>query len=137
MAFLDIVDVIRVLPVLVEALFLEQIFRHVFCSMGVFHELAVSVFIVSLAIAVCVQAGKETKFYQSKQASLVHKILIPLVLLFAGGAAGPFFLLPYEKLSHTCTDPFRVMFILETDSPKFTADLYSTLVTVFTYVLPV
>ena len=137
-AVLDILDVLRVIPVLVEALFLEEIFRHVFCSLGVFHELAVSIFIVSLCIAVCVQAGKkEIKFYQSNKASLVHKIMIPLVLLLAAGAAAPFFLLPYDKLSHTCTDPFRVMFVLDTESDKFTADLYSTLVTVFTYVLPV
>ncbi len=55
----------------------------------------------------------------------------------SAGAAAPFFLLPYDKLSHTCTDPFRVMHVLETDSEKFTLDLYSTFITVFTYVLPV
>jgi hypothetical protein len=135
-AFLDILDVLRVLPVLVEQLFLEEIFRHVFCSIGVFHELAVAIFLVSLSIAVCVQAGKESKFYQGGQ-TIVHKILIPVVLVVAAGAAAPFFLLPYDKLSHTCTDPFRVMNVLETDSEKFTLDLYSTFVTVFTYVLPV
>jgi hypothetical protein len=135
-AFLDILDVLRVLPVLVEQVFLEEIFRHVFCSFGVFHELAVAIFLVSLSIAICVQAGKESKFYQSTGVSLVHKILIPVVLLVSAGAAGPFFLLPYEKLSHTCTDPFRVMHVLETDSEKFPIDLYSTFITVFTYVLP-
>ena len=54
-AVLDIVDVLRVIPVLVEALFLEEIFRHVFCSLGVFHELAVAVLIVMMSVAVCVQ----------------------------------------------------------------------------------
>ena len=83
------------------------------------------------------QAGKESKYYQSGQMSIVHKIMIPLVLLVAAGAAGPFFLLPYDKLSYTCTDPFKVMKVLETDSEKFTINLYSTFVTVFTYVLPV
>lgn len=136
-AVLDILDVLRVLPVLAEELFLEEIFRHVFCSLGVFHELAVAIFLVSLSIAICFQAGKESKYYQSGQMSIIHKIMIPLVLLVAAGAAGPFFLLPYDKLSYTCTDPFKVMKVLETDSEKFTINLYSTFVTVFTYVLPV
>ena len=83
------------------------------------------------------QAGKESKYYQSKKASLAHKILIPIVLLLAAGAAAPFFLLPYEKLSHTCTDPYGVLDVLDTESESFTIDLYSTLVMVFTYVLPV
>lgn len=56
-AVLDILDVLRVLPVLAEELFLEEIFRHVFCSLGVFHELAVAIFLVSLSIAVCFQVG--------------------------------------------------------------------------------
>lgn len=56
-AFLDILDVLRVMPVLAEYLFLEKIFRHVFCSFGVFHELAVAIFLVSLSIAVCVQVS--------------------------------------------------------------------------------
>ena len=56
-AFLDILDVLRVLPVLVEWLFLQKIFRHVFCSFGVFHELAVAIFLVSLSIAICVQVS--------------------------------------------------------------------------------
>ena len=54
-AVLDILDVLRVVPVLVKALFLEEIFRHVFCSLGVFHELAVAIFLVSLSIAICFQ----------------------------------------------------------------------------------
>lgn len=56
-AVLDILDVLRVLPVLVEALFFEEIFRHVFCSFGVFHELCVAIFLVSLSIAVCCQVS--------------------------------------------------------------------------------
>lgn len=96
------------------------------------------------------QAGKETKFYQTKQASLVHKILIPVVLIVAAGAAGPFFLLPYEEVSHTCTDPFKAMKEVikqqkdsggdgeTTTMDQFSVyDLYSTFVTVFTYILPV
>ncbi len=54
-AALDLLDVLRVISVLVEKLFLEMIFRHVFCSMGVFHELAVAVLIVTASIAVCFQ----------------------------------------------------------------------------------
>ena len=54
-AVLDIVDVLRVLPVLVEALFVEEIFRHVFCTLGIYHELAVAIFLVCISIAVCAQ----------------------------------------------------------------------------------
>ena len=70
---------------------------------------------------------------------MVHKILIPVVLLVAGGAAGPFFLLPYDKISHTCTNPYKIFELdkLNSESEKFSIDLYSTFVTVFTYVLPV
>lgn len=134
-AVLDIVDVLRVLPVLAETLFLEEIFRHIFCSFGVFHELAVAVFLVILSVVVCYQAGKEIKFYQSSS-SWIHKMVIPLVVLLAAGAAAPFFLLPYESLSHTCTDPFRVLNVTNMESEEFSLDLYSTLVMVFTYILP-
>ncbi len=71
------------------------------------------------------------------RASLAHKIVTLVVVLVAAGAAVPIYLLNYEKLSHTCTDPFRVMFVTNTDSPTFHFDLYSTVVTVFTYVLPI
>ena len=54
-AVLDILDVLRVLPVLVESVFGEEIFRHVYCTMGIFHEFAVALFIVAINIAVCVQ----------------------------------------------------------------------------------
>ncbi len=53
------------------------------------------------------QAGRETKYSNNARASLAQKIVIPLVLFLAAGAAVPFFLIPYEKLAHTCTDPFR------------------------------
>ena len=54
-AVLDILDVGRILPVLHEDMFDMEIFRHVYCSFGVFHELAVAIFIVSIGVAVCVQ----------------------------------------------------------------------------------
>jgi len=60
-AVLDIVDVLRILPVLSPEMFAMEIYRHVYCSLGVFHELAVAIFIVSIGVAVCVQAGKEKK----------------------------------------------------------------------------
>lgn len=59
------------------------------------------------------------------------------MLLLAAGAAWPIYLLSYQKLSHTCTDPFRIMFVTDTESSMFHFDLYSTIVTVFTYVLPI
>lgn len=138
-AVLDILDVGRILPVLSPDMFDIEIYRHVYCSFGVFHELAVAIFIVSIGVAVCVQAGKENKLFNNDPcANIAHKILIPIVLLLTAGAAVPIYLLKYEKLSHTCTDPFRVMFVTDTQDPKqFTFDLYSTVVTVFTYVLPI
>ena len=54
-AVLDILDVLRILPVLSVDLFGMEIFRHVYCSLGVFHELAVAIFIVAISVAVCVQ----------------------------------------------------------------------------------
>ena len=60
-AVLDIIDVGRILPVLSKEVFGESIFQKVYCTLGVFHELTVAIFLVSMAIAVCVQAGKEQK----------------------------------------------------------------------------
>ena len=54
---MDIVDVVRILPVLSEDLFGIEIFRHVYCTLGVFHELAVAIFIVAISVAVCVQVN--------------------------------------------------------------------------------
>ena len=56
-AVLDILDVVRILPVLSQDMFELEIFRHVYCSLGVFHELAVAIFIVSISVAVCVQVS--------------------------------------------------------------------------------
>jgi len=137
-AVLDILDVGRILPVLHEDMFKIEIFRHVYCSFGVFHELAVAIFIVSIGVAVCVQAGKETKLYNNDLcANIAHKILIPIVLLITAGAAVPIYLLNYKELSHTCTDPFMALHVGDTSSPDFKYNLYSTVVTAFTYVLPI
>lgn len=83
------------------------------------------------------QSGKENKYLLSHKSSWTHKLVIPLIVLLAAGAAAPFFLLPYEKISHTCTEPLAFKAVMDYESEKFTANLYSTLVTVFTYVLPV
>lgn len=144
-AVLDIVDVVRILPVLSETVFKEDIFRHVYYSLGVFHELAIAIFLVSISVAVCVQAGKESKLYNNDpRKSLAHKILIPIVLLIAAGAAAPLFLLEYEAASNTISysgsDPVRMSQFLLNFNPQdqyFHYDLYSTIVTVFTYILPV
>jgi len=144
-AVLDIVDVVRILPVLSETVFKQDIFRHVYYSLGVFHELAIAIFLVSISVAVCVQAGKESKLYNNDpRTSLAHKILIPVVLLIAAGAAAPLFLLKYEKvsksLSYSGSDPVRMSMLIlggvNEDQDFFHYDLYSTVVTVFTYVLP-
>ena len=56
-AFLDVLDVTRILPMLSKELYEEKsaIFKHVYCSLGVFHELAIAIFLVSISVAVCVQ----------------------------------------------------------------------------------
>merc|ERR1711997_593197 len=127
-------------PVLSPEMFAMEIYRHVYCSLGVFHELAVAIFIVSIGVAVCVQAGKEKKLsiINDSRASLAHKILIPVVLLVTAGAAAPIYLLDYQMKSHTCTDPMLVMQVAEqTDSESFKYNIYSTVVTAFTYVFPI
>merc|ERR1712193_317288 len=124
-AVLDILDVLRILPVLSLEVFNMEIFRHVYCSLGVFHELAVAIFIVAVSIAVCVQAGKEKKLsiINDSRASLSHKILIPVVLLITAGAAAPLFLLSYFAHKddpsmnwHSCLATSRAMMVPDTVS---------------------
>ena len=75
-AVLDIIDVGRILPVLSEEVFGENIFQRVYCTLGVFHELTVAIFLVSMAVAVCVQAGKEQKVSFIIQFMLVFTCII-------------------------------------------------------------
>merc|ERR1712088_1138964 len=115
-AVLDILDVCRILPVLSPEMFAMEIYRHVYCSLGVFHELAVAIFIVAISVAVCVQAGKEKKLsiINDSRASLAHKILIPIVLLITAGAAAPIYLFNYYDYAenwHSCTAPERALFV--------------------------
>ena len=83
------------------------------------------------------QSGKESKYSNNPRASVAQKVVIPLILLLSSGAAVPFFLIPYDKLAHTCTDPFKIMDVTDIESENFSSNIYSTIVTVFTYVLPV
>lgn len=137
-AVLDIVDIARILPAFEKSLFENQVYRHTYCTLGVFHELSVAIFLISLAVAVCVLAGRvETKHYADPRASVAQKILIPVVLMVAAGAACPLYLLPYERLGHSCTDPFKAQNVLESDSNTFYSDLYSTIVSVFVYAFPI
>ena len=71
-AVLDIIDVGRIAPVLSEEVFGESIFQRVYCTLGVFHELTVAIFLVSMAVAVCVQAGKEQKVRLSAHIGFNH-----------------------------------------------------------------
>lgn len=150
-AVLDIIDVGRILPVLSKEVFGEDIFQRVYCTLGVFHELTVAIFLVSMAIAVCVQAGKEQKYYgggNNPTASLAQKIFIPLALLVGAGISVPLGvpdLLTYTNIDHHCTDWFRVkkfwikVTANDTDinAPEFHFDLYATVVAAFTYIIPV
>jgi hypothetical protein len=54
-ATLDILDVSRILPVLFKRFFENITYRQVYCSLGVFHELAVALLLVSISVAVAVQ----------------------------------------------------------------------------------
>ena len=76
---LDIIDVLRVLPVLPEYLYGFQVFRHVFCSFGVFHELAVAVFLIAISVAVCCQVSNLCQF-RSKQKALSTNFSFSFVL---------------------------------------------------------
>ena len=73
----------------------------------------------------------------------MHKILIPIVILIAAGAAAPLFLITSDVAGscYTCTNPISVTNLTkhnpDLNDEKFVYDLYSTLVTVFTYALPV
>ena len=83
-AVLDIIDVGRILPVLSEEVFGENIFQRVYCTLGVFHELTVAIFLVSMAVAVCVQAGKEQKVSFIIQFMLVFTcIILPIVFVLS------------------------------------------------------
>jgi hypothetical protein len=154
-AALDVLDVLRTVTILVPQLYDEAtgIYMHVYCSLGVFHELAVAAFLISLSIAVAILAGKEPKVYASSgsTASLPQKILIPLTLLLAAGAAAPFFLLPRpDQVRHSCTNPFRVISVISgassaeimpgvphSQASEMENNIYSTAVTAVTYILPV
>ena len=65
-------------------------------------QTAVALFLVSLAVGVCVASGaKETKYYTGgadPRASLAQKILIPVVIVVAAGVAAPLFLLSFDYL---------------------------------------
>jgi len=138
-AVLDIVDVVRVSPVLSADMFAMDEFRHVYCSLGVFHELSVAIFLVSISVAVCVQAGKETKLQiNNPRASWAHKIMIPVVLLVTAGAAGSVYFVNkgWKYAGHSCTAFYKMQDVLDVDSAEFHYNLYSTVVTVFTYILP-
>ena len=73
-------------------------------------------------------------YNNDRRTSLAHKILIPVVLLIAAGAAAPLFLLKYEKisnsLSYSGSDPVRMSLLVlngvSENQDEFHYDLYST-----------
>ena len=81
-------------------------------------QTAVALFLVSLAVGVCVASGaKETKYYTGgadPRASLAQKILIPVVIVVAAGVAAPLFLLSFDSLgkprvrNQFCQISFRI-----------------------------
>lgn len=145
---LDILDIFRIVPAIVLNLHKYVEFQFVYCSLGVFHAVAVAVLLIILAIyLVCpcrspasISPHATFKFFEpflivymellSRDApplyypestcsgSLPQKLVIPLVLLVSGLAAGLMPLLPAlhptssdiawnTVLPHSCVDPTR------------------------------
>jgi len=134
-ATLDILDISRILPVLFKRFFENNTYRQVYCSLGVFHELAVALLLISISVAVAVQISRDTQYTNNTRTSVAHKVIIPVVLLVAAGAAGPFFLMSFDRLSHSCTDPLRIADLVQ--SPKVPEYWYSSAVAAVTHIIPI
>jgi len=149
---LDIVNVLRIVPGIVLNVhkFLE--FQLVYCSVGVFHTVAVAVLLVSLGVyLICPCRDAPPLYYPEStcSGSLPQKVFIPVVLLVSGLVGGLMPLLPTLRpieedvkwesvLPHSCIDPTRSLRLLkwETDSEIFLPDLYHSLVTLVSTALP-
>merc|ERR1711962_290379 len=149
---LDIVNVLRIVPGIVLNVhkFLE--FQLVYCSVGVFHTVAVAVLLVSLGVyLICPCRDAPPLYYPEStcSGSLPQKVFIPVVLLVSGLVGGLMPLLPTLRpieedvkwesvLPHSCIDPTRSLQLLkwETDSEIFLPDLYHSLVPLVSTALP-
>lgn len=154
---LDILDIFRIVPAIVLNLHKYVEFQFVYCSLGVFHAVAVAVLLIILAIyLVCPCRDAPPLYYPEStcSGSLPQKLVIPLVLLVSGLAGGLMPLLPAlhptssdiawnTVLPHSCVDPTRTVRLYNstmegaTQHAAFWPDLYHSLVTVVVTVLPI
>jgi len=147
---LDILDIGRIVPSIITNLHIYTEFRIVYCSVGIFHHIAVALLLILIGVyLVCPCRDAPPLYYPASRCSgsLPQKLLIPLILALGAGTAG---LLPLlqdvfasivdrdNMVPHSCIDPTRVMTLIETghDTDHFWSDLYHSLVTVTTAALP-
>jgi len=150
MSVLDILDIGRIAPSIVTNLHKYKEFRIVYCSVGVFHTISISLLLILLAMyLVCPCRDAPPLYYPASKCSgsLPQKLLIPLFLLIGGGAAG---VVPLMKelftsivdtenmVPHSCIDPTRLLSLLEKGeaSPSFWADIFQSLVSLVGIALP-
>jgi len=147
---LDILDIGRIAPSIVTNLHKFREFRIVYCSVGVFHTIAVSLLLILLGIyLVCPCRDAPPLYYPASKCSgsLPQKLLIPLFLLIGAAAAGvvPLMEKLYAKIvdsknmvPHSCIDHTRILSLLDdgSSSPTFWADLYQTFVSMVGIALP-
>merc|ERR1712088_1086574 len=145
---LDILNIPRIVPGIILNLHKYLEFQLVYCSVGVFHAVAVAILLVSLGIyLVCPCRDTPPLYYPEStcSGSLPQKVFIPVVLLISGLAGGLMPLLPSLRpseddvkwesvLPHSCVDPTRSLRLLkwETETAVFWPDLYHSLVTLGT-----
>ena len=116
---LDILDLGRIAPSLVSTLHQYSEFRLVYCTVGVFHTVGVSLLLVLTGLyLICPCRDAPPLYYpaQSCSGSLPQKLLVPLALLLAAAAAALVPLLPaitasivdqHAMVLHSCIDPTR------------------------------
>lgn len=151
-AVLDILDIARIVPSIVTNLHQYMEFRIVYCSVGVFHGLGVSLLLMLLGLyLVCPCRDAPPLYYPAStcSGSLPQKLLVPALLLAAGGVAGVVPIIPSlhqeivneeNMVPHSCVDPTRMLSMIENqtgiESETFWPDLYQTLVSVTSVSLP-
>jgi len=148
---LDIMDIGRIAPSIVTNLHKYKEFRIVYCSVGVFHTISISLLLILLGMyLVCPCRDAPPLYYPASKCSgsLPQKLLIPLFLVVGGGAGGVVPLMEdlYAKIvdsedmvPHSCIDPTRLLSLIENgeSSPQFWTDIFQTMVSLVGIALPV
>jgi len=150
---LDILDITRIIPSIVTNLHVYSEFRIVYCSLGIFHSISIALLLILIGFyLVCPCRDAPPLYYPASKCSgsLPQKLLIPFFLLIGGGVAGvvPILNDVFDKIvddndmvPHTCVDPTRVMKLVKeaeegVEHESLWSDLYHTLITVTTVLLP-